>query len=88
MVLYSILSFYFSYWMDKYNLTRRRVVKSHVNETLNYYMMSISHLSVSAFLLCQLYLYPSTLKGLLFFVSVFFYYKPMIKYVVSSYKKN
>ncbi len=88
MALYAIISFYFSYWIDKYNLSRCRVVKYHINLTLNKYMMHVAHFSIVIFLVCQLFMYNrSAYKLVLLAISLILFFKPFIFWIGNGVQK-
>jgi hypothetical protein len=88
-VLYAMISFYFSYWIDKYNLSRRRTVRTHVNSTLNIYMMTIMQLCTPLFIASQLLLHNhSFIKMFLLVLSLMSFYKPFINLVKADRHKD
>lgn len=88
-VLYAIISFYFNYWIDKYNLSRKRTVRYHVNSTLNSYMMKTVQLAISLFVCSQLLLHNrSTVKLMVLAVSIMLYLRPFMDSVRSTRKKD
>lgn len=88
-VLYALVSFYFNYWMDKYNLSRKRTVCYHVNSTLNSYMMQTVQLSVPLFIFSQVLVHgASAVKLLLLIIGVMCYFRPFTKMVRATRSKD
>lgn len=76
-VLYALICQFCSYWIDKYNLARRRTVIYHINASLNNLMMRLVHVAVTAFLLMMIITHGfSTAKVVLLAISLFFCANP------------
>jgi magnesium-transporting ATPase (P-type) len=67
------------YWIDKYNLARRRTVMYNINSALNTFMMRTIHLTITVFILMMMGMHRFTaIKALLLVISLLLYTKPAI----------
>jgi hypothetical protein len=88
-ILYALVSFYFNYWIDKYNLSRKRTVRYHINSTLNSYMMRTIQMAAPLFICSQLLVHNrSYAKILSLLASVLCYFRPFMEMVRASRRKD
>lgn len=88
-ILYALISSFFNYWIDKYNLARKRTAKYHVNATLNIYMMTVLQTTVPFFIACQLFFHNrSVAKWILLIVSLVGLLKPIIRMFKAGREKD
>jgi hypothetical protein len=78
-IIFAMVCMVCCYWIDKYNLARRRTVKFNINSALNTFMMRIVHLTVTIFILMMIGMHGFTfIKAFLLILSVIRYAKPAI----------
>ena len=77
------------YWIDKYNLARRRTVVYHINADLNLLMMNAVHSTVTGFILMMAGMHGiSSLKAILLVVSLAIWMKPAIVWARKRSRKD